>query len=105
VKADHFLKEAYHDHDASLVGVHPEASFPEVLQFMTTEGTGGSPRGEGSTAGFDVRTLWYCLFDQETGLVAYRFYLGDEMTADGGLEALRSDYLTFTLQDARSRVS
>ncbi len=84
--------------------LHAEASFLEIYQFMPTEGTGGSPRGEGSTARFDVRTMWHCLFDQETGTVAYRFYLGDKMTDDGRLAARRSDYLTFTLEDARCRV-
>ncbi len=85
--------------------LHAEASLPEILRFMPAEDTGGSPRGEGSTAGSDVRTLWHCLFDQETGMVSYRFYLGDKMTDDGRLDARRSDYLTFTLEDERPRVS
>lgn len=85
--------------------LHAEASWPEIFQFMTVDATGQSPRGVNPTAGFNVRTLWHCLFDQEAGTVAYRFYLGDEMTDDGRLEARRSDYLTFTLEDTRSTVS
>jgi acyl-CoA:6-aminopenicillanic acid acyl transferase len=87
-----------------LKGLHAHASFPEVLQSITSDATDGSPRGTGSTAGADVRTLWHCVFDQQSGTVAYRFYLGDEMTADGRLQARRSDYLTFALQDESARV-
>jgi hypothetical protein len=43
------------------------------------------------------------LFDQKTGVVAYRFCLGDEM-ADGRLKARRSDYPTFELENAQNRV-
>jgi hypothetical protein len=82
-----------------LKGLHIGASFPEIFQFKSADATDGGPRGTGSTAGSDVRTLWHCLFDQQSRTVAYRFYLGDEMTEDGRLEALRSDYLTFTLED------
>jgi hypothetical protein len=45
------------------------------------------------------------LFDQQTGTVAYRFYLCDEITDDGRLKARRSDYLTFELENAQNRVS
>lgn len=88
-----------------LKGLHTKASFPEVFQFMTSDAAGGSPRGPGSTEGFNVRTLWHCLFDQATGTVAYRFHLGDEMTAGDRLEARRSDYLMFALEDEHARIS
>jgi len=84
--------------------LHTEASFPKIFQLKTAGARDGGPRGVGSTGDNGVRTLWHCLFDQETGTVAYRFYLGDEMTDDGCLEARRSDYLTLTLEDARPRI-
>jgi hypothetical protein len=84
--------------------LHAEASWPRIYQFMTADATGRSPHEVGSTAGSQVRTLWHSLYDQETGRVEFRFYLGDEMTADGRLDARRTDYLTFTLEDSRSAV-
>ena len=87
--------------------LHAEVSLPRLFQNLRVAATAQSPGGvdAGSAAYFQNRTLWYSLFDQGTGTVAYRFYLGDEMSDDGHLDARRSDYLTFTLEDFGSTVS
>lgn len=85
--------------------LHAEASWPRLYQVMSADATGRRPQEVGSTAGSQVRTLWHSLYNQETGTVEYRFYLGDEMSADGHLDARRTAYLTFTLEDARRAVS
>jgi hypothetical protein len=87
--------------------LHAEVSLPRLFQNLRAATTAQSPGGvdAGSAMYFQNRTLWYSLYDQETGTVAYRFYLGDEMTDDGRLDARRSDYLTFTLEDFGSMVS
>jgi Acyl-coenzyme A:6-aminopenicillanic acid acyl-transferase len=56
-----------------LRGLHSEVSFPELFQFMVADAAEGGHRGGSSTADNGVRTLWHCLFDQQSRTVAYRF--------------------------------
>lgn len=87
--------------------LHAEVSLPRLFQNLRADATAQSTGGVDAVSGayFQNRTLWYSLFDQTTATVEYRFYLGDKVTDDGRLEARRSDYLTFTLEEERPAAS
>jgi hypothetical protein len=48
-------------------------------------------------ANVQARTLWHSLYDQQAGIVAFSFYLGEETLADGTRAERRSGYLAFAL--------
>jgi len=38
-----------------------------------------------------MRTVWHCLYDQQAGTVAFSFYLGEDVKADGTCAERRSE--------------
>jgi hypothetical protein len=52
---------------------------------------------EAAVADIGARTIWHRLYDQHAGTVEFRFYLGQDVAADGTRTERRSAPITFAL--------
>ncbi len=92
------LSDQIASHQGGFTAEEIKANNDCVNSLMVVEAaTSADPAQRDQFYGVNARTVWHSLYDQQAGTLEVRFYLGEEVQADGTRLERRSDYLTVAL--------